>query len=573
MSRKSVVLSFISENPSLISDPIQLAKLIFSKTDGKYSLKKLVKEIKSSIANTLSEEESSGGYNKVIISRETIRAKVDGEFDGNPSAAAREMGLPERTVRRWYSNEKSKKKDIKRFVVTYGQNDTPVHKGFYQSLQVYLKDNNAELIVYKGKYRNPTSIIESKKEDVDWDYRLKPYLMQTERRLNEKITIYPAFTSPTAVTPLSGFDTITGNRSGIFPHPKYQMKTVPTPSQSLPKILSTTGAITIPNYSQSKAGTKGEFHHIIGAVVVEIVDDKKFHIRQISADSDGSFYDIAGGEIKKYSADGISGEHRLEALVGGDIHVPFECKESIEATFDQIDRFRPKELFLHDMVDIWSVNSHETNNRFLNTAKLRHGVMEVEKEVDKSVELINRFATSLPDIKVNLVASNHNDQIDRFLNNADVDKLTVNSEYFHYLSWQKHKSARLVGNGFSFIEAYAFSALEKLKDKFPKSVGRVEFLKRDVPYMIGDIEYGIHGCKGSNGARGSTLGYSKIGIKTVTAHSHSPAIIDGSYTVGVLSIINLAYASGQSSWLNTNCFTYPNHKRTLINIIDGKYCL
>ena len=101
MSRKSVVLSFISENPSLISDPIQLAKLIFSKTDGKYSLKKLVKEIKSSIANTLSEEESSGGYNKVIISRETIRAKVDGEFDGNPSAAAREMGLPERTVRRW----------------------------------------------------------------------------------------------------------------------------------------------------------------------------------------------------------------------------------------------------------------------------------------------------------------------------------------------------------------------------------------------------------------------------------------------------------------------------------------
>jgi len=573
MSRKSVVLSFISENPSLISDPIQLAKLIFSKTDGKYSLKKLVKEIKSSIANTLSEEESNGGYNKVIISRETIRAKVDGEFDGNPSAAAREMGLPERTVRRWYSNEKSKKKDIERFVVTYGQNDTPVHKGFYQSLQVYLKDNNAELIVYKGKYRNPTSIIESKKEDVDWDYRLKPYLMQTERRLNEKITIYPAFTSPTAVTPLSGFDTITGNRSGIFPHPKYQMKTVPTPSQSLPKILSTTGAITIPNYSQSKAGTKGEFHHIIGAVVVEIVDDKKFHIRQISADSDGSFYDIAGGEIKKYSADGISGEHRLEALVGGDIHYPWQCNESIEATFDQIDRFRPKEIFLHDVVDIWSINSHERGNRFLNTAKLNANVMEIEKEVDGSVELINRFAQSIDDIKVRVIPSNHNDQLTRWLHDEKLDNLGVNGSYFHYLSWKMHESAKQTNNGFSFIEPYAFSASEKLGSKYPESSSRVEFLKRDVPYMIGDIEYGMHGDISGNGARGSVLGFSKIGVKTVTGHSHSPSIIDGSYCVGVLSVIPLGYAKGASSWINTSCFTYPNHKRTLINIIDGKYCL
>ena len=457
--------------------------------------------------------------------------------------------------------------------MTYGQNDTPVHLGFYNALQKYLSANNAELIVYKGKYRNPTSIIESNKEDVSWDYRLSPYLLETERRLNDRITIYPAFTSPTAVRPLSGFDTITGNRSGIFPHPKYQMKTVPTPSQSLPKILSTTGAITVSNYSQSKAGTKGDFHHIIGAVVVEIVDDKKFHIRQISADKDGSFFDIAGGKIKKYSSEGITSKHSLAALTVGDIHLPFVHKPSLDATFDQINKYKPSHTFAHDLVDTYAVNHHERSNRFLNTAKLKHGVMEVEKEVDESVDLMAELANANKNGAVHIVPSNHNDVLMRWIHDEKLENLNINAEYFHYLSYRVHKSARATETGFSFIDAYQLSASEKLQGKYPEEFKRVNWLKRDVPFMVKDIEQASHGDVGSSGSRGSALGFTKVGVKATIGHSHAPQVIEGIYQVGVISLIPLGYAKGASGWLHTNCFTYENGKRTLINMIDGKYFL
>jgi hypothetical protein len=342
----------------------------------------------------------------------------------------------------------------------------------------------------------------------------------------------------------------------------------------LPKILTTTGAITVPNYSKSKAGAKSKINHVIGALVVEIVDNKKFHIRQISADKDGSFYDIAGGQVRHYSVEGIKNNQRIEALVGGDVHLPFVDKPSLDATFEQIEKFKPKDVFLHDLVDIWSINHHERANRFLNTAKQKYGVMNVEDEVDASVELLDRFASAVgKDGIVHVVPSNHNDVLDKWLHSEKLDNLGVNSEYFHYLSWKKHQSAKAVKTGFSFIDAYPFSAGEKLETKSPLAYKKVHFMKRDIPYLVKDIDCSQHGDFGANGARGSALGLSKIGVKSIIGHAHSPQVVDGCYQVGVLSIIPLGYARGASGWLNTSCFVYPNGKRSLINIIDGSYYL
>jgi len=254
--------------------------------------------------------------------------------------------------------------------------------------------------------------------------------------------------------------------------------------------------------------------------------------------------------------------------------MPFAHEPSINATFDQIDRFKPKEIFLHDLIDCWSVNHHEINNRFLNTAKQANGLMNVEHEVNESVMLLDKFAKAMPkNGKVHVVPSNHNDALDKWLHNADIDKLGINSVYFHYLSWRKHQSAKITRSGFEFIDAYAFSAEEKLMSVSQESHEMVHFMKRDTPYLVKDIDCSMHGDQGSNGARGGTKGFSKIGVKTITGHCHSPAVIDGAYSVGVLSIIPLGYAKGSSSWLNTSCFIYPSGKRTLINMIDGEYYL
>ena len=569
MNRKSIVVSYISENPSLVNEPVQLARKIVSDTDGEFSLQELVKEIKDTIPELLSEEGRK--THKPIISAKTIRTRVDNEFDGNPSEAARQMGLPERTVRRWYHEPQEKNKSVSRFVITYAQNNTPLHAGFFSAVQNYLKENTAELIAYQGKYRNPNSLIDS--NDSVWDKRLLPYLLNSERKLNEKLIIFPADTVPTATRPLSGFDVNTEDRSGIFPHPKYQFKTIATPSKSLPKILTTTGAITVPNYSQSKAGRKSKIHHVIGAVVVEIVDDKKFHIRQISADSDGSFYDIAGGDVKKYSSDGVSGGHEIESLVLGDLHYPYIDTNAVNASMNQIRALKPSNLFLHDVLDCWSVNHHSRKNRFLNTAKEANGLMNIEEEVNGAVDLIGSLTSVGKDYNVHVIPSNHDEALDRWLNDESADCLGVNAPYWHYLSWKKHLSAKKISTGFQFADAFQFSAQEKMSEKWSDIEGRVNFIPRDVPLMIKGVDFSNHGDVGSGGARGSALGFSKVGVKTVIGHSHSPQVIDGCYQVGVNSLIPLGYAKGSSAWLHTNCIQYSNGKRALINIIDGEYYL
>ena len=79
-------------------------------------MKELVKEIKETTTQLLSSDDEDS-RKRVILSGKTIRTKVDNEFEGNASAAARAMGIPERTVRRWYSEAKNN--NINTFVVLW----------------------------------------------------------------------------------------------------------------------------------------------------------------------------------------------------------------------------------------------------------------------------------------------------------------------------------------------------------------------------------------------------------------------------------------------------------------------
>jgi hypothetical protein len=65
----------------------------------------------------------------------------------------------------------------------------------------------------------------------------------------------------------------------------------------------------------------------------------------------------------------------------------------------------------------------------------------------------------------------------------------------------------------------------------------------------------------------------KIGVRLVTGHGHSPAIEHGHYRVGTSTYLKLDYTEGPSSWLNTHCIIYANGKRSLLNIVFGKWHL
>jgi hypothetical protein len=94
-------------------------------------------------------------------------------------------------------------------------------------------------------------------------------------------------------------------------------------------MMTTTGAVTVPNYTDSRAGKQGEFHHILGAVVVEIESRKKFHLRHIQARKDGAFIDLN----QAYFPDGEIQPTDATIVILGDAHYRFADPQVVEGTF------------------------------------------------------------------------------------------------------------------------------------------------------------------------------------------------------------------------------------------------
>jgi len=87
----------------------------------------------------------------------------------------------------------------------------------------------------------------------------------------------------------------------------------------------------------------------------------------------------------------------------------------------------------------------------------------------------------------------------------------------------------------------------------------------------GGIELGMHGDKGANGSRGSLAQFARTGRKCVIGHSHVAGIVEGAYQVGVMGALDMGYNEGQSSWSHSNVVVYPNGKRAVLTIWNGRW--
>lgn len=470
----------------------------------------------------------------------------------------------------------------KKYVITSAQNATPVHQKFLNSLINYSNINNARLLVIPYRYKNPTSIwTQNNKSDEWWAPQIKEFLLDEDIRLTESLMVIGKVKiQPTASEPLMGIDSYTHLCSAIFAHPKIQLKTVATPNKKLPKILTTTGSITEKNYTDSKAGWKGNFHHSMAAVVVEIEDDGSFHLRHIHADNiDGSFYDLN----HFYAGNSVTNSN-ISALVTGDEHAIFADDKVKNATYLNKDSIvnvlKPKYIVRHDCNDFYSRNHHHNGRDFINFAKHHFSKNDVnnslarnnvERELQITADYIDQ--TTPPFCTNIIVKSNHDEAFDRWLREADPKSDPENAVFYYYMKYHQFKNVKMTDTGFSSIDPFEFWASNPESETGLKCVDRTKFLKRDEDFTINGIEVGFHGDRGPNGVRGNVKQFSKIGPKTVIGHSHSPAIYEGCYMVGVSAKLNLEYASGPSSWLHTHCIIYPNGSRTLVNIINGRWKL
>lgn len=207
----------------------------------------------------------------------------------------------------------------KRYILTSAQNNTFAHDEFLQSLETMANHINAQIIVGTFSY-NKTGFQNLEKGDKEWfDPKLTSYILDEPVRLaNGLIWCGELNILPTATNPLSGLYSYTKNDSGIIPHAKVQLESLPTHKFEPTRMLYTTGAVTKRNYIQKKAGQKASFHHIFGALLVEIDDDGEWFVRQLIANSEtGEFFDLD----TLYTPKGIFKSRYVEAINWGDIHV------------------------------------------------------------------------------------------------------------------------------------------------------------------------------------------------------------------------------------------------------------
>lgn len=453
----------------------------------------------------------------------------------------------------------------KRIVVTSAQNATPVFTPGWKSLLSYCKRRRAELVVIGYRYKNPTSQWTEKNEADDWwDKRLAPYLYDRRIDLDPHIMILgDIMTQPTATRPLSGYETISGKKSAIIGHPKLELTTIPTPQSRLPKILTTTGAITVRNYVDAKAGKKGEFHHTFGAAVVEL-EGGRFHLRQINMMRDGSFIDLD----TEYDGDKIESGIPLEALNMGDTHEEFISPDVVHGTFGPggiVPTLKPKKLFWHDLHDFYSRNHHHRGDPFIGIAKQRAGVEDVEQSLRKTFAFLDKHTpvgvTSI------IVKSNHPNALARWIKEADWKSDPVNASFYLRSALAMTEAAKMTAIGADTIDPFAHWGKQWLKSR-----ARVVFLSTGESYMVKGIENSFHGHEGNNGARGSLRQFGKIGVKTISGHGHSEGIEDGAFRNGTSTYLRMGYTGGgPSSWMNAHTVIYRNGKRSLYNVIDGHW--
>lgn len=252
----------------------------------------------------------------------------------------------------------------------------------------------------------------------------------------------------------------------------------------------------------------------------------------------------------------------------GDIHQRFILPEVVSATFtakrSMVNLLRPQYLVWHDLLDFHSRNHHHKDDWQTKFGKWKAGKECVRTEVEEAIRFVN---TKTPmDCKSLVVSSNHDRAMAKWLKEADFKTDPVKLEFYLEIAVEVAKGVRFGAGGIEYDDPF-ISYAEKLAGK------NVQFLKQGKSFVLSNVEYGLHGDKGPNGARGTTKNLSTIGIKVTKGHNHTAEIVDGCYSAGK-STGMLEYEEGRpSSHSNSHVIQYANGKRTIIFIINGRYCL
>lgn len=492
------------------------------------------------------EEKVREGATKYNVTERTIR-----NWWNNLGLRNKEVELPPQLIK---ASKKQLPKDVEVLLVTAVQNKTHINKDFWENLQVYKTfldkklNKKTEIVVIPTRYRNPTSNIESEQtKGLDfWSEDVEDSLYYGQVKLGDTLISANSRISPTAKDPLTGFEILANGNHLILGHSKIHFKTLPRLRGEKLIAMSSTGYLSVRNYSNSKAGQVAFENHSYGFVVVE----KGLVPRNVKVKSDGTFVDLI------YNVDGeVTEIDYSEGLVWGDIHARELNKEVYEKTKELSGMLKPKTHVLHDVLDGSTVNPHESKDMFIQRLKITKGEHLIEDEVEECLDLVADLKECCGDVVV--VESNHDNFLQRFIDNENWKRDLHNSPaYLKYALIQQTVDLRDYGNIFGYLLHESFN-------------GEVSYIKMGESFKLADYECGLHGEHGTNGSRGSAQGFNRLNRKMIHGHQHSPVLINNVTTVGVTCNLNQYYnRKGLSSWAYAHSVVHHNGKNQLLVFND-----
>ena len=470
-------------------------------------------------------------------------------------------------------------KNIKRYLFTSAQNNTKIHEGLWENLKALAAHYDAEIHVSRYTYmksglgeKGDKAKFTEVKDETLYGAKVVAWTPEIEDYLNdERCVVAPGLVwcgewqrLPTVKRPLGGYESYTGRKSGIFPHAKIEMSSVPASKFEDPKFNYTTGTVTRMNYIVKGAGLQAIFHHGFGALLVEVDSDGDWFCRQLNATNDGVICDL-----DLMVEDGkVTDGHRPEGLNLGDVHVQ-EKDDGVDSVIDtMVKDLRPRHAFYHDILNFGSGSHHERKDPFRRYERFVKEQHDVDKEVTETMAYLANKAKRHPQSRHIVVDSNHDRALERWLREADWRDDPVNMLFYM-------DAARAKLDAISHGDD-EFHMLRHWWHECEMDYSNVRFLDEDESFVIcedthGGIECGMHGHLGPNGARGSAAAFAKMGRKANVGHTHSCGIYDGIYTAGTSSNLDLGYNNGPSSWSHSEIVTYQTGKRAIITLYNGKY--
>jgi hypothetical protein len=398
-------------------------------------------------------------------------------------------------------------------------------------------------------------------------------------------------TLPTASAPISDLVTYSRGRWAVFPHAKRQLKSVPSTDPAIQAHqVMTTGAVTRPKVIPRKAGVKSIFHQVIGATVVQFDDEGDVFCRQITANEDGSFYDL---DTHVANGDVTTG-NRVRAMTLADLHVRKMDQGNCMAVFgwdmrggkskyqnSMMDVLNPENVIGHDIFDNEARNHHHVHdNAYSYEMAIRHRD-GVEDEVDQCGQflmstVINgnplQGTVTIGDRTFIVAEGNHDIALEKYVREGRYRNdgknvrfgLQLEDAYLDYVERRSHA----IDND---QPVPRFSLLEHaIRMKYPELGDKVVWCHDGYSHLIDGIEVGNHGFRGANGAKGTVAGFARVGRKMSIGDKHSPEIHDGVYVAGVMNLRH-GYNKGASGWAVTMIIQYADGKRSLITLQKGKW--